>query len=168
MIWARNVPPSEGSPGPVSTGLLQSGARRQCPSPAMTGKLIKFERNPSFKNPRTMRIKPVSKASAMAPPRYSGVPCAANRGNCCQGHKTCTLQQAPQKVSGMFRRWHTGSGGHGSIQTDLGRQTCQLGIGQRLRDQHDRDDQCNDQVVHSGLACVSLSPFQDRQISFAN
>jgi hypothetical protein len=47
------------------------------PNPAITGKLIKLVRNPSFKNPRIMRITPVSKARAIAAPRYSGVPWAA-------------------------------------------------------------------------------------------
>ena len=54
---------------------------------------------------------------------------------------------------------------HRGIQPDLRRQPRQQRIGQRLRDQHDRDDPRHDQVVGERLAGVFGPPVQDREIT---
>ena len=47
-------------------------------NPETTGWLRKFARNPSRSNPIAISISPETRASAMAAPRYSGVPWAAS------------------------------------------------------------------------------------------
>ena len=46
--------------------------------PEMTGWLRKFARNPSRSSPMASSRSPETRASAMAAPRYSGVPWAAS------------------------------------------------------------------------------------------
>ena len=46
--------------------------------PETTGWLRKFARNPSRSSPMATSIRPETSASAMAAPRYSGVPWAAS------------------------------------------------------------------------------------------
>ncbi len=54
---------------------------------------------------------------------------------------------------------------HRGEEPDLHRQPRQQGIGQRLRDQHDRDDHRHDQVVRERPAGVLGPPLQDREIA---
>ncbi len=54
--------------------------------------------------------------------------------------------------------------GDRGVEADLGGQAGEQGIGQRLRDQHDRDDGRGDQIVRQGRAIVLGAPAQDRKI----
>ena len=56
-------------------------------------------------------------------------------------------------------------GQDGGIDPGLGRQTGQQGIGQRLRDQHDRHDDRCDQIAAQLLAIIPAAPVEDRQVS---
>ena len=54
---------------------------------------------------------------------------------------------------------------HGGVEPGFGRHARQHGIGQRLRNQHDRDDQRRHQITDQRLATVFTAPLKDGQIA---
>ena len=143
--------PSTGASWPAAIWMPEAVMK-----PEMTGWLRKFARNPSRSSPMATSSSPEIMASAMAAPRYSGVPWDASCADGGRGHQAGHRHRADrQRARGAEDRIEH-QRRHRGIEPDLRRQPGQQRIGQRLRDQHDRDDHRHDQVVGERLArCIA-------------
>ena len=111
--------------------------------PEMTGWLRKFARNPSRNSPMTHSSSPEMTASAMAAREILrgslGCDLGHGGGGHQAGHRNRPDRERPRGAEDRIEHQRR----HRGIQPDLHRQPRQQGIGQRLRNQHDRDDHCH-------------------------
>ena len=54
---------------------------------------------------------------------------------------------------------------HRRVESDFRGQACQHRIGEALRDEHDRHDQCRDHVVGQRMRIITASPLKDRKVT---
>ena len=102
-------------------------------------------------------------ASVMAAPTYSADPGAAIwlTAAAVINETTATgpdRQRAAGSKDRIGNQWQDRS-----VETDMGRQSCEHRVGEALRDKHDRDNDCGDKIVGRLRPGVGRYPVENGQ-----
>ncbi len=126
--------------------------------PEITGCDRKLAMKPSRNTPITTRIRPDRKASTTAAAAYSAGPASAELADRGGGHQRDHRHRPDrERAAGAEDRVGDERQDRG-VEADLRRQPGQQRVGERLRDQHDRDDHRGDEVAGQRGAANSSGP----------